>query len=142
MLNFDSSPEPIPQVCVIPFRQNGDRLEFCLITSLNTQRWIFPKGIVDAGYGCEEAALNEAREEAGLHGRIVGEPLGTFDDFKWGSPLRVTVLMMEVTGSDDTWLEADDRERRWVSSEQASELLSKPVLRRFLEAAVARIAEK
>jgi 8-oxo-dGTP pyrophosphatase MutT (NUDIX family) len=142
LADIDSSPQPIPQVCVIPFRRKGERIEVCLITSLNKQRWISPKGIVEPGEACEEAALNEAREEAGLHGQVVGKPLGDYEDFKWGSPLRVTVLMMEVTGCDDTWLEADQRERRWVNPELASELISKPVLRRFVHAALGRIVKE
>ena len=83
--------------------------------------------------------MNEALEEAGLHGQVVGEPLGAYEDTKWGAMLRVTVLMMEVTGCDDKWLEADVRERRWVSPEHASELLSKPILRQFVDTAVRRI---
>jgi 8-oxo-dGTP pyrophosphatase MutT (NUDIX family) len=135
-------PDPIPQVCVIPFRRTVDQIEICLITSLNKQRWIFPKGIVEPGEACEDAALQEALEEAGLHGQVVGEPLGVYDDFKWGSPLRVMVLVMEVTDCDDTWLEADVRQRRWVGPEQAAELLSKPVLRDFLKAAMERIVAR
>ena len=138
-MDIDTSPRPIPQVCVIPFRREGDRIEICLITSLNKQRWIFPKGIIDPAQSCEEAALNEALEEAGLHGQVLGEPLGAYEDTKWGAMLRVTALMMEVTGCEDKWLEADVRERRWVSPEHASELLSKSILREFVDTAVRRI---
>ena len=138
-VDIDTSPRPIPQVCVVPFRRIGNRIEVCLITSLNKQRWIFPKGIIEPGQSCEEAALNEALEEAGLSGQIVGEPLGAYDDAKWGAVLRVTALMMEVTGCEDEWLEADVRERRWVSPEDASELLSKPILREFVDTVVRRI---
>jgi 8-oxo-dGTP pyrophosphatase MutT (NUDIX family) len=85
--------------------------------------------------------LNEAWEEAGLRGHIVGEPLGTYEDAKWGAVLQVTALMMKVTECEGRWLEADVRERRWVNPEQASELLSKSILRRFIDTAVRRILE-
>lgn len=130
--------EPILQACVVPYRWNGDELEVCLITSLKKKRWIFPKGIIDPGDNCAETSVKEALEEAGLHGRIVGKPLGVYEDFKWGSPLKVTAVMMEVTQCDDDWLEADVRERTWVTPELAMELLSRPVLRDFVEAAVDR----
>jgi hypothetical protein len=55
--------------------------------------------------------------------------------------LQVTALMMKVTECEDRWLEADVRERRWVNPEQASELLSKSILRRFIDTAVRRILE-
>lgn len=133
-------PEPILQACVVPFRQHGDQIEFCLITSLKKKYWILPKGIIDPGETLEETALKESLEEAGLHGRILGEPLGTYDDFKWGSPLLVTVVLMEVTHSDDDWLEIDVRERRWVEARRAVDMLSSENLRRFAKAAIKRIA--
>ena len=124
---------------MVPFRGRGKQLEVCLITSIKKGRWILPKGINDPGESCHETALKEALEEAGLHGHIVGEPLGSYEDFKWGSVLRVSVLMMEVTKCDQDWLEDDVRERRWVSPERAAGMLSKPVLRRFVEEAASRI---
>ena len=116
-------------------------MEFCLITSLKKQQWIFPKGIIDPGETCEETALKEALEEAGLHGQIVGEPLGTFEDAKWGCRLLVTVLLMEVSRCDESWQEADVRQRCWADPEQTAKLISKPVLCPFVEQAVASIPE-
>ena len=107
------SPKPprIRQACVIPFHRLGDDNSFCLITSFTNQRWIFPKGIVDGDESLEETGLKEAFEEAGLHGRVVGSPLGRYEDSKWGAVLDVTVLLMEVERADKTWLE-DVRQRR------------------------------
>jgi 8-oxo-dGTP pyrophosphatase MutT (NUDIX family) len=127
------------QVCTVPFRWKGQQPEVCLITSLKNGRWIFPKGIIDPGESNRESALKEALEEAGLHGEIVGEPLGNYEDFKWGRKLRVTVLLMEVTQCDDNWLEDDVRERCWLSPENASAMLSKRVLRSFVKKALSRI---
>jgi 8-oxo-dGTP pyrophosphatase MutT (NUDIX family) len=141
-VDIDPLPRTIPQVCVIPFRREGDRIEVCLITSINKQRWIFPKGIIEPGQSREEAALNEALEEAGLHGQIVGDAIGDYEDAKWGAKLRVSVLVMEVTGCEDKWLEAGVRERCWVSPERASELLAKPNLRQFIDIAVQRVLKK
>lgn len=136
MSDSESSPEPILQACVVPYRRQGERIEICLITSLKKGRWILPKGIIDPGETREESALKEALEEAGLHGRIVGEPLGTYEDFKWGSKLHITVLLMEVTRSDDQWYEADVRQRRWVDAAEAEELLARPDQRPFVAVAL------
>jgi len=141
MSDEQSSPEPIQQACVVPFRRQGERIEFCLVTSLKKGRWILPKGIIDPGETREESALKEALEEAGLHGRIVGGPLGTYEDFKWDTTLHVTVLLMEVTQCDDKWFESDVRERCWVDSEEAAEMLANPDQRPFVEAAVHGIRE-
>ncbi len=139
MNTSDSSRQLIRQACAVPFRRSGDRLELCLITSLKTKRWIYPKGIVDPGETVQETALKEAFEEAGLHGRIVGEPLGEYRDAKWGTKLHVIVLLMEVTACDDHWHEADIRQRRWVSPEEARTLVSKRKLRRFTDATLRQL---
>ena len=119
----------------------GAQLDVCLITSLKKRRWILPKGIIDPGESCEETALKEALEEAGLRGHIVGSPLGEYEDFKWGRPLLVSVLMMAVTHWENEWFESKVRDRRWVSPERAMQMISKPVLRRFVGLAANRIVE-
>lgn len=116
----------------------GDQLQVCLITSLKKRRWILPKGIIDPGESCHETALKEALEEAGLRGHIVGEPLGVYKDFKWGRPLQVSVLMMQVTACDQDWVEADVRDRCWVSPLRAARMISKPALCRFVNIAAKR----
>lgn len=130
----------LKQACAIPFRWNRDQLEICLITSLRKQRWIVPKGIIDPGETHEETALKEAFEEAGIRGKIVGEPLGSYQDEKWGCQLHVTVLLMKVQECEQDWLEADSRERLWASPSKAHQLISKSTLRDFVEIAVERIA--
>jgi 8-oxo-dGTP pyrophosphatase MutT (NUDIX family) len=136
-----SSPPPIRQACAVPFRRLGDRFEFCLITSLKKKRWIYPKGIVDPGETVQETALKEAYEEAGLHGRILGTPLGEYKDAKWGTELLVIVLLMEVTTWDEHWHEEDIRQRRWVPGEKALSVLSKRELRRFTKTALRQLSD-
>lgn len=97
---------------------------------------MFPKGIIDPGETYVETALKEAHEEAGLHGRIVGEPLGTYEYFKWGTTLEVTVVLMEVLHCDDCWEESAVRQRRWAPVDEAIEILSKEELRDLLRQAV------
>jgi len=126
----------IPQAAAIPFRRSGDRLEICLITSLTRKRWIFPKGIIDPGETVAETALKEAFEEAGLHGRIVGDPMGTYTYSKWGTTLEVTVVLMEVERADASWEEAELRQRRWVSPDEALELVSQAELVHLLRKAL------
>lgn len=102
---------------------------------MKRKRWTFPKGIIDPGETYLETALKEADEEAGLHGMIVGDPIGEYEYEKWDSQLVVTVVIMEVTHSADTWEEAALRERRWVSFEQAVELLSQQAVINLLRKA-------
>lgn len=132
----------IQQAGAIPFRRgkNG-RVEFCLITSMGGERWGFPKGIIDPGDTYLETALTEADEEAGLHGKIVGEPIGEYTYEKWETKLRVKVVIMQVGHAADTWDEASLRQRRWVSFEKAEQLLDQPKLVELLRVANHTIAQ-
>ena len=126
------------QAAAVPFRRRAGHLEFCLITS-DRGRWIFPKGFIDPGETPEETAVKEAYEEAGLHGRIVGTPLGTFEMTKFGALRTVVGLLMEVEVCDDEWQESEMRDRRWTDSDQARKLLSREELQTFLDTALEQL---
>ena len=132
-------PERIRQACVIPFRRLRSGAMFCLITSLNKRRWIFPKGCVDGDESVQETALKEAFEEAGLYGRVIVPPLGRYVDSKWGAILDVTVMLMEVERIDDVWQE-DMRVRCWTDGKEALRLLARPELRKMLRRGIRQLS--
>ena len=80
--------------------------------------------------------LKESYEEAGLHGKILKPVLGHFNDNKWNMALRIKVVLMEVESCDERWPEAEGRERRWVSPQEALEMLERKKLRTFLTQAL------
>ncbi len=127
---------PIQQACTIPFRRVGDDLQVCIITSAKRRRWGFPKGIIEPGETLHEAALKESFEEAGLHGSIVSEVLGTYRDKKWGRELDVHVVVMHVESCDTHWQEERIRKRRWVSPKKAASLVFRDEQVSFLKTAV------
>lgn len=95
-----------------------------LVTSRETRRWVTPKGGRIAGRTDAESAAQEALEEAGVEGAITREPVGTFRYLKilkrraprW---CVVAVYALEVRVEHPTWLEQAERERLWVSREEA-----------------------
>ena len=131
---------PIRQASAVAYRIRDDRVEFCLITSIERGHWGFPKGIIDPGETPEETARKEAEEEAGLHGPIVGEPLGTYRYRKWGTELIVAVYLMQVARADDEWEESELRERIWCSADDARAIIRRAEVRDLVELAVERIA--
>lgn len=118
------------QSSVIPFRQNGNRLEILVIESSKKKHWVVPKGIKDPGLSPQESAAKEAWEEAGVEGRVLDQPLGEYVYDKWGSTCTCTVYPMEVTKviPEAEW-EESHRGRRWVTPEQASEHLKQEALK-------------
>jgi 8-oxo-dGTP pyrophosphatase MutT (NUDIX family) len=67
------------QYAALPYRRDGGSLmEVLLITSRDTGRWIIPKGWPLKGKAPHKAAAREAREEAGLVGKIHRRPIGSF----------------------------------------------------------------
>ena len=95
---------PSRQAAAIPFRRQDGQALFCLITTADGSRWGIPKGMIDAGDTPVQTALKEAHEEAGLHGRVLGDPVGRYLYPKWGRTFTVDVFLMEVTGVDDRTL--------------------------------------
>ena len=130
---------PILQAGVIPYRTNPSGVEFCLITSIRKDTWGFPKGIIDPGDTAEQTALQEAEEEAGLHGQIEGDPLGEYQYAKWGTNLTVCVYLMHVRAVDENWEEASLRQRQWCDADTARDLIGREELQKLVEVAVGRI---
>ena len=107
----------------------------CLIRKRLAGSWGIPKGTVDSGQTHETTALNEAWEEAGIRGRLVGEALGTYEYEKYGRALTVMVFAMEVLEHYKDWAEAGLRERKWASLEEADSLLIEHPAHGFLSRA-------
>ncbi len=112
------------QAAAIPFRRREGAVEICLITTIRAGRWTVPKGFIDPGDTAPGTAVKEAREEAGIHGRVLGGPVGYYDTAKQGARYRVAVYLMQVDRVDDAWEEQSLRQRRWTTVRQAKELLA------------------
>ena len=131
------------QAAAIPFRYREGGVEICLVTTIKAGRWTVPKGFVDPGETAPETAVKEAREEAGVHGRVVGGPVGYYDITKEGGRYRVAVYLMLVDRVDDAWEEQSLRRRRWTTVREAEELLAgRPVEAVFRRALTHIITEE
>jgi len=119
--DFDAFPE---QAAAIPFRKVGRELQVCVIRRKEGSSWGIPKGLVDPGATHEETALNEAWEEAGLKGRLLGASIGTYRYRKWGTRLTVAVYVMQLVRQARDWEESSFRERLWVPYGEADVLLA------------------
>jgi phosphohistidine phosphatase len=130
------------QAAAIAIRGAGENLQVCLIRRKDSRKWGIPKGIVDPGWTHAETALNEAWEEAGLKGRLLGEVIGTYEHRKWGTSFAVSVFIMEVLEQEDEWQEAGIRHRTWTSFDEAVSLLGNHRVRPLLDRARERLADR
>lgn len=96
--------------------------------------WSLPKGKLDPGEDWAAAALREVQEECGLRCELIRElPPTTY--LTGGRPKRVRWWLMEVV--EDLGFDADDEvdELRWVTRDEALELLTHAADRTLLAAA-------
>lgn len=86
----------IKQSGAIVVRLDGDEPRVLLVTAKrNPKRWIFPKGHIEKGETAEEAALREAREEAGVVGKSIG-PAGALEYRFLGTGFRVEYFLASL----------------------------------------------
>jgi 8-oxo-dGTP pyrophosphatase MutT (NUDIX family) len=128
------------QFAALPYRMlKKDKLEVMLISSLDTGRWIIPKGWPVDGLRPSEAAAKEAWEEAGIRGRVSDEVLGLYSYSKWldeelSIPCIVVVFGLEVSHCDDVFPEAGKRKTRWFTPKKAALRVDEPELKQIIAA--------
>lgn len=125
------------QAGVLAWLPGTDPVQFTIVTSRRTGRWVFPKGGVDDGMTPQEAAAQEAREEAGLLGEVKADPIGSYRSPKirppWIWTIEVTLFEMRIDKVLDEWLEIDQRTRHFVDLAKAQELLAEPEMVQLAE---------
>jgi len=127
------------QYGALPYRVTGTRgIEFLLITSRETGRWIIPKGWPIEGMKPAKTAAREAYEEAGVRGIVSTRPIGNYSYEKKLNargrtvPCKVTVFALLVRRQRRTWPEVHQRRTRWVRPRRALSLISEEELRSLI----------
>jgi 8-oxo-dGTP pyrophosphatase MutT (NUDIX family) len=114
----------IQQVGAIPLiRDHEGQLCIVLVTTRGSGRWTIPKGNIMAKLENHKAAEREAREEAGLVGRITKKPIGSYQFWKrqdahW-SLAEVTVFVLLVERQLDDFKEKGQRDIKAFRPEDA-----------------------
>ncbi|WP_022703228.1 NUDIX hydrolase [Pseudorhodobacter ferrugineus] len=126
------------QVAALCWRETDNGLEILLIRSLDSNRWIIPKGWPMRGKTLSQAAEIEAWEEAGVSGQISADPIGSFQyEKRRGSGVKqsctVQVFALHVTTRKDDFPEADLRRAKWFSQADARKRLREPDLQALIQ---------
>ena len=115
-------------VLIPPHSGHSRTSQVMLLTSRKTRRWVIPKGWPIKERKPAEVASQEAYEEAGLIGQIVGKrPLGSFHYGKLiGKKVvrcQVRVFLFQVERQLDDWPEKSERETQWFEASEAARLV-------------------
>lgn len=92
------------------------------------------------GKTCSEAALQEAWEEAGVaEAEIDDTPIGSYNYHKrrdngTREPVTTLIYAANVHKLADSYPEASERKRKWLSPKKASMLVAEPELQELLAA--------
>ncbi|MEN3975522.1 DUF47 family protein [Emcibacter sp. SYSU 3D8] len=128
----------IKQIAALPYRATSDALDapvsILLVTSIETKRWVLPKGNLVKGLSAHASAAHEAEEEAGILGAACPTSIGAYRYRKKrnnGASLMVDVDVFPIAVTDelDEWKEQDRRERRWFTLVDAAEAVDEPELK-------------
>jgi len=121
-------PPQIYQSSAIPVREDL----VCMVSSRSRQRWVFPKGRIEARQSASEAAIVETWEEAGLLGVITGDTVGSYVYEKYNREHHVTVYVMKVVDERADWPERGERQRQWITPAEAIRRVDEPELKAIL----------
>ncbi len=111
----------------------GD-LEVLLITTRESRRWAIPKGWGMEGKSAHQVAEQEAREEAGVCGKVSKKAFGYFTYLKCLNdgekvPCMVQVHLLKAERTLDRYKEQGERELLWCSCFEAAVKVGEPELK-------------
>ena len=132
-----AKPSERVQVAGLPVKiDDAGNPQVLLLTSRETKRWIIPKGWPMKGRKPWEAAAQEALEEAGIVGRPLKTPIGSYVYFKRQTAhfdvCRVDVYLLAFAEQRKSWREKGQRKAKWFGLDEAASLVDEPGLIKLL----------
>lgn len=133
------------QVAALCWRENDGAPQVLLVRSLDSNRWIIPKGWPMRGKSLAEAAAIEAWEEAGVKGDVEPVAIGSFHYEKMrGTGVKQScdarVFSLRVTRLEPKFPESDLRKPRWFSAEDAVKRVREPELQALIRCQLGKTA--
>ena len=129
----------LKQVGALPLRKApSNTIEVLLVSSRDTGRWVIPKGWPSKRMTDSAAAAREAKQEAGVTGKIAKNPVGSYRYRKIEKEnirlIEVDVYLLWVKKEKKQWKEKAERNRVWFDAQTASRKVREPNLRALISA--------
>ena len=131
----------------VAFRWRDSEPEIAIVSVKPKLRWQLPKGIVDPGESPQITAVREVREEAGIEAdllKLIETIEYWYRSVKYGKPVRyhkfVHFYLMKYKSGDVADHDHEVEEARWVSLDEAIEMLDFKSEREVVEKARGMIA--
>jgi 8-oxo-dGTP pyrophosphatase MutT (NUDIX family) len=129
----------LKQVGALPLRKApSNTIEVLLVSSRDTGRWVIPKGWPSKRMADSAAAAREAKQEAGVTGKIAKKPVGNYRYRKIEKEnirlIEVDVYVLWVKKEKKQWKEKAERNRAWFDAQTASRKVREPNLRALISA--------
>ena len=133
----------LKQVGALPLRKApSNTIEVLLVSSRDTGRWVIPKGWPSKRMVDSAAAAREAKQEAGVVGKIAKKPVGNYRYRKIEKEnvrlIEVDVYLLWVKKEKKQWKVKAERNRVWFDAETASRKVREPNLRALISALAKR----
>lgn len=128
-------------VAAVCHRGRGPALEFLLVRTKGGKLWTLPKGHVERGEEPWAAAGREAREEAGVQGKVDAAPLTTYRAASRDAdePIEVTAFLLAVESQVEP--EESFRNPTWFDAAAAKQHLASGGREPDLAAELARVID-
>ncbi|SRR5260221_5024785 len=123
----------------VVYRRHESTFEVLICQHSGYHRWVLPKGHIESGEKLEETALREVEEEVGVKAKIVA-PIGKPEEYIFtlnGQRVfkKVHYFLMEYVSGSEQDHDFEMEDVRWVSFEQAIELMGYDGARGILQQA-------
>ena len=114
-----------PVVATVCYRWKNKKFELLLVRTRSGRHWTFPKGHVETGLHelAWAAAEREAREEAGVKGKIQKEPFTSYE-YSGGKKRRAQAAAYLLSVESLIEPQEPNRNPQWFTSELAVEKLA------------------
>ena len=129
----------VSQAGAIVFRATTGQPQILVVRAKkDASQWVFPKGHIERGESAAEAAVREAREEAGVTGRVLREA-GTLRFDSGGEAVEVRYHLMQAGGEVAP---EEARVQQWLAPPDALRALTHADARELLQDVLPDIREE